>query len=233
MRREMPESEPKPRALEAITPGSPLGWKAVLKNGKQVVVHEIPATSAAAAAAIPRLQRLSEHPHPSLSPILAWGTEDGGVWVAVEPNEGTPLSSVLARGRFTPHAAAALGTSVLSGIAALHEAGIAMGGFDATAVRLTSNGEVRLAGHPVADRKSTRLNSSHANISYAVFCLKKKKDHQLQTELLGVLNTCVELGRECLRGEVRAHGAEAGVVQQPLELGNLLVEESVQFNLLV
>src|SRR3712207_7590994 len=29
------------------------------------------------------------------------------------------------------------------------------------------------AFHP--DRKSTRLNSSHANISYAVFCLKKKK----------------------------------------------------------
>src|SRR3712207_7593746 len=27
----------------------------------------------------------------------------------------------------------------------------------------------------VPDRKSTRLNSSHANISYAVFCLKKKK----------------------------------------------------------
>src|SRR3712207_6864652 len=31
-----------------------------------------------------------------------------------------------------------------------------------------------LVGHPI-DRKSTRLNSSHANISYAVFCLKKKK----------------------------------------------------------
>src|SRR3712207_7437147 len=28
------------------------------------------------------------------------------------------------------------------------------------------------------DRKSTRLNSSHANISYAVFCLKKKKSRQ-------------------------------------------------------
>src|SRR3712207_7322219 len=28
---------------------------------------------------------------------------------------------------------------------------------------------------PIEDRKSTRLNSSHANISYAVFCLKKKK----------------------------------------------------------
>src|SRR5882757_10456314 len=31
-----------------------------------------------------------------------------------------------------------------------------------------------------SDRKSTRLNSSHANISYAVFCLKKKKKKQQQ-----------------------------------------------------
>src|SRR3712207_5892314 len=30
------------------------------------------------------------------------------------------------------------------------------------------------AQYPTSDRKSTRLNSSHANISYAVFCLKKK-----------------------------------------------------------
>src|SRR3712207_8079597 len=32
------------------------------------------------------------------------------------------------------------------------------------------------------DRKSTRLNSSHANISYAVFCLKKKKKHILRIQ---------------------------------------------------
>src|SRR2546430_6739110 len=31
------------------------------------------------------------------------------------------------------------------------------------------------AGPPAEDRKSTRLNSSHSQISYAVFCLKKKK----------------------------------------------------------
>src|SRR3712207_8189750 len=31
------------------------------------------------------------------------------------------------------------------------------------------------------DRKSTRLNSSHANISYAVFCLKKKKKNYIMT----------------------------------------------------
>src|SRR3712207_7932748 len=32
------------------------------------------------------------------------------------------------------------------------------------------------------DRKSTRLNSSHANISYAVFCLKKKKQNEIVKE---------------------------------------------------
>src|SRR5256886_13349821 len=38
------------------------------------------------------------------------------------------------------------------------------------------------AGSP--DRKSTRLNSSHSQISYAVFCLKKKKNHRHQTPLI-------------------------------------------------
>src|SRR3712207_7943198 len=44
---------------------------------------------------------------------------------------------------------------------------------------ISANGE-REIGEMIAqaiDRKSTRLNSSHANISYAVFCLKKKNDN--------------------------------------------------------
>src|SRR6266498_4529694 len=50
-------------------------------------------------------------------------------------------------------------------------------------------GSSRPAGPPVArrcrhrsDRKSTRLNSSHVRISYAVFCLKKKKKKKLKIE---------------------------------------------------
>src|SRR3712207_6944257 len=39
----------------------------------------------------------------------------------------------------------------------------------------SSNMELTFLDWLVIDRKSTRLNSSHANISYAVFCLKKKK----------------------------------------------------------
>src|SRR5437588_8630494 len=42
--------------------------------------------------------------------------------------------------------------------------------------RLPFGGLKRSGNHrPAADRKSTRLNSSHTVISYAVFCLKKKK----------------------------------------------------------
>src|SRR3712207_8370796 len=36
------------------------------------------------------------------------------------------------------------------------------------------------------DRKSTRLNSSHANISYAVFCLKKKKKTNIVTTMSNI-----------------------------------------------
>src|SRR3712207_7354114 len=42
-----------------------------------------------------------------------------------------------------------------------------------------SAGHWKLGNLICLDRKSTRLNSSHANISYAVFCLKKKKTHLL------------------------------------------------------
>src|SRR5438445_9274032 len=41
-------------------------------------------------------------------------------------------------------------------------------------IRLTADGQLRTC---LLSRRSTRLNSSHANISYAVFCLKKKKKH--------------------------------------------------------
>src|SRR5690348_17584975 len=39
------------------------------------------------------------------------------------------------------------------------------------------------------DRKSTRLNSSHPSISYAVFCLKKKKNNKINNQLHSNLPT--------------------------------------------
>src|SRR5438876_5404750 len=45
----------------------------------------------------------------------------------------------------------------------------------------TENAERGSRNAEQPDRKSTRLNSSHPSISYAVFCLKKKKKHRSQT----------------------------------------------------
>src|SRR2546426_3635330 len=57
-------------------------------------------------------------------------------------------------------------------------------------VNYIDRGNVAVAGPQIAkelDRKSTRLNSSHLVISYAVFCLKKKKKHvEPPTRLAGL-----------------------------------------------
>src|SRR3712207_7527485 len=57
----------------------------------------------------------------------------------------------------------------------LNRQGICVWDGDAYARELFDAFGVTEDGGAVRDRKSTRLNSSHANISYAVFCLKKKK----------------------------------------------------------
>src|SRR5688572_30893045 len=46
---------------------------------------------------------------------------------------------------------------------------------DSPRARRTARSDRRAGSYNRADRKSTRLNSSHSQISYAVFCLKKKK----------------------------------------------------------
>src|SRR3712207_7371272 len=48
-------------------------------------------------------------------------------------------------------------------------------GYLVTNAHVVSGSSTILVQNNKGDRKSTRLNSSHANISYAVFCLKKKK----------------------------------------------------------
>src|SRR5438270_8784825 len=65
------------------------------------------------------------------------------------------------------------------------------GAFDEGLETAEETEEVVLVGaleHVTKDRKSTRLNSSHSQISYAVFCLKKKKKKgsRLTTRLCGM-----------------------------------------------
>src|SRR2546430_9010038 len=61
----------------------------------------------------------------------------------------------------------------------------------AQAVRVRWKGhELNLIDTPGQDRKSTRLNSSHSQISYAVFCLKKKKQGRNITSIVAPNHGC-------------------------------------------
>src|SRR2546422_3733694 len=54
----------------------------------------------------------------------------------------------------------------------------------------TGGDHASIDGHSAADRKSTRLNSSHGYISYAVFCLKKKTTHRIARTATAAMATC-------------------------------------------
>src|SRR3712207_8549150 len=78
-----------------------------------------------------------------------------------------------AAGTVPPAEVVVLGAGVagLQAIATARRLGAVVKAYD---VRAAAAEEIRSVGGQPIDRKSTRLNSSHANISYAVFCLKTK-----------------------------------------------------------
>src|SRR2546430_5320694 len=69
-------------------------------------------------------------------------------------------------------------------------------------------GDTPLPHSGLEDRKSTRLNSSHSQISYAVFCLKKKKqEHERPSEVA----EHARVGRDCAERDCRRVPGRAGV----------------------
>src|SRR5690625_6837216 len=67
--------------------------------------------------------------------------------------------------------------AVQNGTLVIEDAGSAFNDINTSINDVTT--EIEIIRHDIGyiDRKSTRLNSSHVAISYAVFCLKKKKEH--------------------------------------------------------
>src|SRR3712207_7923122 len=71
---------------------------------------------------------------------------------------------------------------------AIREAKVRVGALQ----RANAGDEILIVAGGHGDRKSTRLNSSHANISYAVFCLKKKKK---KTIIILLIYKCISESR--------------------------------------
>src|SRR5690349_24212353 len=109
-----------------------------------------------------------------MTPVLSWGSTSWGVWVKCQPSV-VRVSVQTTSNRSSGHSSGGAGetdgkSSTISGIPpCCHEISVEPGW---ARTSLTSF---------FSDRKSTRLNSSHVEISYAVFCLKKKKKKKKKT----------------------------------------------------
>src|SRR5690606_28258874 len=91
----------------------------------------------------------------------------GGNTAILKPSEIAPLSSALF-------------------MEFVHEAGVPAGVVNmvngdgaGVGTQLSTHPDIDMISFTGSDRKSTRLNSSHVKISYAVFCLKKKKSYKI------------------------------------------------------
>src|SRR5437773_8767695 len=97
--------------------------------------------------------------------------------VISDPTAGATILADRVTVRGTIAGPANVGVSV-NGVTAVVSGNV----FSAADVPLTTGQNIATATAAVpADRKSTRLNSSHITISYAVFCLKKKKKQKKNT----------------------------------------------------
>src|SRR5436853_3462588 len=80
---------------------------------------------------------------------------------------------------------------------------------------------------PAADRKSTRLNSSHLGISYAVFCLKKKNVSQRESVITDATIKCMRLSH-CIH-QALARTASTRVQRGGLQRSGTIITKTFYF----
>src|SRR5258708_20439907 len=101
----------------------------------------------------------------------------------------------------------------------IDDAGIGLANQDAGSARLKCNaGVIYHIDLTTKDRKSTRLNSSHQIISYAVFCLKKKTEKTLLTGFTQMIGISLYMTQQ----QVEMSGQELDTRTDTDEMGKVL-----------
>src|SRR2546430_13262872 len=121
--------------------------------------------------------------HPNIVAVYRFGTRNGNTpYLVTELLQGQTLRERLKQGTIPVRKTVDYAVQIARGLAAAHDQGIVHRDLKPENIFLTRDGLVKILDFGLAklkapeDRKSTRLNSSHSQISYAVFCLKKKKN---------------------------------------------------------
>src|SRR5438034_8888508 len=114
--------------------------------------------------------------HPNIVGIFDRGEWQGTYYIAMEYVAGRSLKTIVReQGGLDPATAIDIVVQILRAARSAHRRGVVHRDLKPHNVILDEEGRARVTDFGIADRKSTRLNSSHTVISYAVFCLKKKK----------------------------------------------------------
>src|SRR5687768_18394243 len=154
-----------------------------LKLGRPVVIKVIPPELSAKEANLKRFERearlASSLDHPNICTIYDLDEVDGVHFIAMQHVEGKNVRQLVAGRPLELRTALLIGLQVADALAAAHGRGIIHRDIKSGNVMVTPSGQVKVLDFGLAklDRKSTRLNSSHGYISYAVFCLKKKNKY--------------------------------------------------------
>src|SRR5438445_4065447 len=128
--------------------------------------------------------------HPSIITLHDMGIDEATQtpYLVMEYLEGQPLDRILDKGSVPFPRACAWAAEVACALGVAHRKGVIHGDVKPANMLITDDGRLKLMDFGMArlasheDRKSTRLNSSHANISYAVFCLQKKQSKPAEAE---------------------------------------------------
>src|SRR2546430_2595105 len=135
----------------------------------------------------------AEHPH--IVPLYSAESTGGLLYLVMRLLPGQSLKDRIAEGKVPAAEAARIGLECARALAAAHAVGVVHRDIKPGNILLDANGNATVTdfgialvtSRPARDRKSTRLNSSHSQISYAVFCLKKKKKYTRITKLRPLL----------------------------------------------
>src|SRR3989449_6331781 len=140
------------------------------------VLHPELAVSVAADRFLREIRYASQLNHPHIARLLDSGETDYLLWFAMPYLPGETLRQVLRREQRLPvDQACRVACEALDALQHAHQHGIAHRDIKPDNIVLSPEGAILVDLGIARDRKSTRLNSSHGYISYAVFCLKKKK----------------------------------------------------------
>jgi hypothetical protein len=149
-------------------------WRARLPDGSRVAVKRLLAVGEDRAAFLRRLESATEVHHPNLLDVVRGVEENGELWVVSRLGNGVPLSTLLKSGRMRSGSAVAVGMGVLSGLTALHQAGLWHGAVHAHNVHVDLDGTVRLGDQCLtpapSGQSSAALRAADVRAAGAVIC---------------------------------------------------------------